>query len=119
MPLETLNATSLTLVEDLEPLRGLPLRSLNLHRSTRVKSLEPLRGMPLNDLTITATGVSDVSPLADTPLRQLTFEVGRIERGFDVLRALSELRGIYVGTGRLTPAEFWKRYDAGEYSKKN
>lgn len=105
-------------VESLEPLRGMPLKDLDLYRSSSVKSIEPLQGMPLEVLSLSGCPVKDVTPLANMPLRELTIDERNIERGMEVLRELKTLKKINCSAGALSPAEFWRRYDAGEFKKK-
>jgi hypothetical protein len=67
--------------------------------------------MPLSILDMQQTAVRDVTPLKDLPLTELYFDAKNIEQGLDVLRGMKSLKKIYG----LSPAEFWRRYDAGEY----
>jgi len=119
MPCKWLQLYACDKVENLEPLRGMPCIYLNLYHTHSIKSLEPLRGMPLEVLHLSGNGATDLSPLAEMPLAELTFDAARIERGMEVLRNIKTLRRIYVHpAGTMSPAEFWKRYDAGEFKKK-
>jgi len=63
-------ANEISLLENLEPLRGLALTSLECSYSS-VKDLTPLAGMPLRTLAINATAVSDLTPLQGLPLKEL------------------------------------------------
>jgi serine/threonine protein kinase len=117
MPCETLNLTSGTNFENLEPLRGMPCTSLTLSQSRKVANLEPLRGMPLKFLQIRKTAVRDLSPLADMPLVDLHFDLNNIDRGIEVLRDMQSLKKITATGTTLTPTEFWRQYDAGEFKK--
>lgn len=106
-------------VESLEPLRGMPCVYMDLYRSGKIKSLEPLRGMPLEWLSLDGCGATDLTPLADLPLVDLRVNVARIERGMEVVRNIKTLKRInLIPGGIVSPAEFWKRYDAGEFKKK-
>jgi serine/threonine protein kinase/Leucine-rich repeat (LRR) protein len=118
MPLEGLDC-HFTQVSDLSPIQGMPLGKLYCH-NTNVLDLTPLEGMPLKTLECDQTSVSDLSPLAGMNLTELRITPKNITKGMDVIR---QMRGLtYIGFGRATkdalpPAEFWKRYDAGEFGK--
>ncbi|MDA0285660.1 MAG: hypothetical protein O3B86_20135, partial [Planctomycetota bacterium] len=117
MPCETLIFSTCSHFENLEPLRGMPCTSLTLTRCDKVANLEPLRGMALKFLNIRETAVRDLSPLADMPLVELHFEAKKIDRGIEVLRGMQSLKTISPNGPALAPAEFWRRYDAGEFKK--
>ena len=95
----------------------MPCTSLTLFRCGKVANLEPLCGMPLTFLNIRETAVRDLSPLADVPLVELHFEAKKIDRGFEVLRDMKSLKKIAPNGPTLSPAEFWRQYDAGEFKK--
>ena len=119
MPCRWLQVYACEKVESLEPLRGMPCVYLNLYRTPNIKSLEPLRGMPLEVLYLDGNGATDLSPLADSPLAELKVDAGRIERGMEVVRNLKSLKRIFVHPfGTMSPTEFWRRYDAGEFRAK-
>jgi hypothetical protein len=84
----------------------------------RVRDLTPLRRMPLKILNIESSFSRDLTALEDMPLEELTFRP-RFATNIEVVRRLKTLKNIIVGTdngGRpFTPADFWKRYDAGEF----
>lgn len=118
MPCTTLNLYSCIRINSLEALRGMPCNSLMLEKCGGVKDLEPLRGMPLNMLFLVGTGVEDLSPLEGMELKYFTFSPKQIRSGLDVIRNMKSLTKIDPdGHGALPPAEFWRRYDAGEYAK--
>lgn len=118
MPCKKLSIYDCYNVESLEPLRGMPCVELNLYKGGKITDLEPLRGMPLQLLNLDGSGAKDLTPLADLPLRTITFNLGRIEKGLEALRGIKTLTQISPGGGLLSAAEFWKRYDAGEFTKK-
>jgi hypothetical protein len=118
MPCQKLSIYDCPHVESLESLRGMPCVDLNLYRGGKITDLDPLRGMPLQVLSLEGCGAKDLTPLADLPLRTITFGLGRIEKGLEALRGIKTLTQIYSEHGRLSAAEFWKRYDAGEFWKK-
>ena len=111
-------------IQDLSPLAGMPLRRLRVD-GNRIQDLSPLKGMPLRHLYCESNPISDLSPLAGMPLIELNFS--RAPRatgtqGIEVIRNISTLRtiGVNVYRGherlrRLPAAEFWERYDAGEF----
>jgi serine/threonine protein kinase len=117
-PVTSLNLMSSD-IEDLTPLQGLKLVSLNVSFCPRVTDLRPLRGMPLETVYLQKAGVRDLTPLEGMKLREVSLTPKTITRGLDVLRPMKTLGIIYVYTGpdplRLVPADFWKKYDAGEF----
>jgi serine/threonine protein kinase/Leucine-rich repeat (LRR) protein len=126
IPIKVLSLRN-TQVSDLAPLRSMPLRMLHLHGSP-VSDLSPLRGLPLEYLYLDGTRVKDVSPLLQLPaLRRVT--IPKAATNIGILRGLSNLEQIgwegdwqgdinFGGPG-LTPAEFWKRYDAEDATRRN
>jgi Leucine-rich repeat (LRR) protein len=125
-------------VTDLTPLRGMPLRGLDLYYTRGVTDLKPLQGMPLEYLNLVDTSVSDLSPLAGmtslktliaescrvsdlSPLKGLELETIRltpkdITQGLGILRDMRSLKTIGIGHNQTWPAaEFWDRYDRGEF----
>ena len=139
MPLDSLDMIGATQVGDLSPLRGMPLTWLNLIHSTQVRDLGPLRGMKLTFLHIGFTQVRDLEPLRGMPLKKLllnethvtdlkpleTMQLDlfrltpkNITTGMDVIRQMKSLKTIDSSETQSWPAaEFWKRYDAGEFGK--
>ena len=119
-PLQGMRLTKLNLddtkVSDLSPLQGMPLMTVWCD-ATRVSDLSPLKGAPLDDLRFRDTPVSDLSPLDGAPLRWcISFTPKNINRGIDVVRKMTSLQSIEVSVWNfLSPAEFWKKYDAGEF----
>jgi hypothetical protein len=88
--------------------------------ATAVKDLSPLKDMPLKTLLIHETGVTDLTPLKGMPLEDIRLTPRNITQGLEILRAMKCLKTI--GTGWFTdpswpPAEFWARYDKGEFKK--
>ncbi len=74
---------------------------------------------PLQALSIPGTSVSDVSPLYNAPLTSLIFTPANITSGIEVLRAMKSMALIGPHYDkRLPPADFWKKYDAGEFKAK-
>ncbi len=119
MPLRQLWLTDCK-VSDVSALAQCPMESLTLHR-TEVADLSPLSSMrSLQRLHIGESPVSDVSPLEGLPLQRLVFSPGQVNKGIEVLKAMPSLQKI--GTAfeddvdtTLPPAQFWQKYDAGEF----
>jgi hypothetical protein len=96
----------------------MPLRSLSLARSRQVRDLAAVKGMPLLLLHINGTQVHDLRPLEGMKLQQMIFTPRNIRRGMEVLRTMKSLKLIDTDwPPNAKPAEFWKRYDAGEFKK--
>ena len=116
MPL-TLLGCSHTRVSAITPLMSMQLTSLSCD-DTMVSDLSPLHGMPLTTLNCDNTPVSDLSPLAGMNLTSLAFTPGRITKGLDAIRQMKGVTGIGTAWDKLLPpAEFWRKYDAGEFAK--
>jgi serine/threonine protein kinase len=119
MPLTALDISACQNIEGLEPLRDMRLKMLNIYGCNKVVDLEPLRGMPLTYLGMNSSGVQDLTPLAGMPLERIVITYEKITHGLETLRALKSLKQIgMTGIGDLPAAEFWRRYDAGEFKKK-
>ena len=116
MPLTTLECHD-TQVSDLSPLAGMPLKLLVCSR-TAISDLSPLKGMPLTTLHCSGTPVRDLSPLEGMKLEGLAFTPNRIEKGIEIIRAMKTLNRLSLnGQAWFAPADFWKKYDAGEFNK--
>ncbi len=97
----------------------MPLHSVNIE-GTLVNDLSPLQGMPLKELDCHTTLVSDLSPLTGMDLTFASFIPCRIAKNIDVIRRMSTIKEISPRDGNsrgYTAAEFWTRYDAGEFGK--
>jgi hypothetical protein len=93
----------------------MPLTSLNLGYCGKVQSLAPLKGMRLKSIFLYATRTSRRSRVWNWKIR-LTPKT--VTKGMDILRQMKSLKTIGVGlqpTEIFPTAEFWKRYDAGEF----
>ena len=95
---------------------GVKLRILNCD-GTPVSDLSILRDMPLVSLRCCKTKVTDLTPLVGLKLEEIRFTPKNITKGMDVLRQMKSLKTIGIGkdTEKWPAAEFWKRYDAGEF----
>jgi serine/threonine protein kinase/Leucine-rich repeat (LRR) protein len=144
MKLNHLDLQNCGRVRDLSPLKGMPLTWLSL-QNLGVTDLSVVKGMPLAELNIDYCDFDDLRPLQNLPLtklqllshpngkqpRDLTPLQGLnlkeiwitpkyVTKGMDALRRMKSLEVIKMGhesSKQFTPAEFWKRYDAGEFSK--
>ena len=106
-----------TQVSDLSPLQGMHLTGLWLTGS-KVSDLSPLRGMPLTKLRCYVTNVSDLSPLQGMQLTEIGLTPKNITKGMDAIRQMTSIQTIWIdGTLKWPPAEFWKKYDAGDFGK--
>jgi hypothetical protein len=117
LPLTSLILSHCDQVEDLSPLKGLALNSLFVP-NTKVSNLEPLKDMPLKHLYVDAPGVTDLTPLRGMQLELLCWTPGNITKGLDIIRDMKSLQTIGPEHYTTWPAaEFWKRYDMGEFKK--
>jgi serine/threonine protein kinase len=120
MPLISLHLEGCTEIKDLTPLQEMKLTTLNLVYCRGVQDLMPLKGMPLLSLDLAGCGVRDLSALQGMALTEVSIDARGIGQGLDVLRRMTTLKSITIGTERrekLTPDQFWKRYDAGEFKR--
>ncbi|OAI48206.1 hypothetical protein AYO44_07540 [Planctomycetaceae bacterium SCGC AG-212-F19] len=117
MPLTTLYISGCSQLRDLAPLHDLPLSTLSLRDCGQLQDVAPLRGMKLTTLDIRGCGqVRDLVPLAETTLAEVYVSPKGTGRGIEGLRQLKTLKTVVVDDNRRFPtAEFWKRYDAGEF----
>jgi internalin A len=109
-----------TPVTNLTPLQDVPITSLDIE-DTSVSDLSPLSEMPdLRRLSIINTDVTDLWPLTDLQLSRLLFIPSKIETGIEAvrnMRSLTELGTQTIDESNAVPAaEFWQRYDAGEFA---
>jgi hypothetical protein len=121
MPLTALSLHNCSQLRDLSPIKGMQLTSLQLGGwvGTPVRDLSPIRGMPLKELSIELTGVTDLTPLQGMALETITLTPTNITRGLKILRDMDSLKtiGLQMTTQSWPPAEFWARYDKGEFKK--
>jgi hypothetical protein len=118
MPLVSLEC-QMTQVSDLSPLLGMPLERLTCF-DTQVADLSPLAGAPLKHLEINTTPVTDLTPLAGMELETIGFTPKSITKGMEIVREMRSLKEVVPSQSpspgvRYAPAEFWRRYDAGEF----
>jgi formylglycine-generating enzyme required for sulfatase activity/uncharacterized membrane protein len=78
--------------------------------------LANFKGMPLTTLRIDTTDITDLAPLQGMPLEDIRLTPKHITRGLDVLRDRKNLKTIGIDGNHAWPAaEFWRRYDKGEF----
>ena len=64
------------------------------------------------------TGVTDLTPLQGMPLEEIHLTPKNITRGLDILRDMKSLKTIGIDWNQSWPAaEFWERYDKGEFKE--
>jgi len=106
-------------VQDLRPLQGMRLSSLTLAACNQARDLTPLQGVPLTSLYLIGSGqVSDLTPLRGMELQELYFDPRKITKGMDIIRQMKSLKTVGIEWHRnqqMPAAEFWKKYDAGEF----
>ncbi len=120
-PLKDLKLTGLDLpgtpIQDLKVLKGMKLTSLDLCGCPEVRDLEPLKGMPLKRVYIYGTGVTDLKPLKGMELEVIGLPpLKNITQGMDILRDMKSLKEIWLPSQKWPAAEFWERYDKGEFA---
>jgi serine/threonine protein kinase len=80
--------------------------------------LSQFKDMPLRRLAIDRTGITDLTLLQSVPLDYITLTPKNITRGLDILRDMKSLKTIGISWRQSWPAaEFWQRYDKGEFTK--
>jgi hypothetical protein len=106
-------------VNDLQiALRSAVLLTLIMLNGTKVSDvgLAHLKGTPLKVLRIDNTAITDLTPLQGMPLEDIRLTPKNITRGLDILRDMKSLKTIGINWDQSWPAaEFWKRYDKGEF----
>ena len=145
MPLRFLRMYACPGIASLEPLKGAPLRDLDLGLNPNIDNLSPLqdmklhdlrfdncphikdisviRGMPLKFLSLFGCpGIQDYSPLEGLKLETLYFSPHLLsDREIAIVRNMKSLRKIGTSWNdyrkEMSPGDFWKKYDAGDYRK--
>jgi hypothetical protein len=80
--------------------------------------LAHFKAMPLMVLWIYRTRITDLNPLQGMPLEDIRLTPKNIIRGLDTLRDMKSLKTIGINWDQSWPAaEFWKRYDKGEFKE--
>jgi hypothetical protein len=78
----------------------------------------PLKDMKLIRLDCTNTGIADFSPLKGMQLEEICFNPRNISQGLDIIRKMESLKTIGIWFDQAWPAaEFWQRYDKGEFKE--
>jgi serine/threonine protein kinase len=119
LPLTWLDLSHCENVRDLTPLHELPLTELSLDYCPQLKDLTPLHGMKLKSLHLmNCFQVEDLTPLEGLALTEIMLNPRANTRGMNALRQMKSLKTIAIGweaKQKLSPAEFWRKYDAGEF----
>jgi Leucine-rich repeat (LRR) protein len=71
----------------------------------------------LTGLWIHDTGITDLTPLQGMPLEEIRLTPKNITKGLDILRDMKSLKTIGIGDQAWPAAEFWERYDKGEFKE--
>ena len=82
--------------------------------------MSPLKNMPLTELSFFNTNVSDVSLLERMNLTEVNLTPKNITKGINAIRQMKSLQKIGVwwdDKNKFPAAQFWKKYDAGEFGK--
>jgi Leucine-rich repeat (LRR) protein len=80
--------------------------------------LANFKGICLKNLRINNTGVTDLSPLQGMPLEEIYLTPKNIVKGLEILRDMKSLKTIGIRGGAVWPAaEFWERFDKGEFKE--
>lgn len=67
-------------------------------------------------LAIYNTDITDLTPLQGMPLEYIRLTLKNITRGLNILRDMKSLNAIGVDQNQASSAaEFWERYDKGEF----
>jgi hypothetical protein len=76
------------------------------------------KGMPLILLWIDKTDITDLTPLTGMPLETILLTPKNITQGLDILRDMKGLKTIGISWEKTWPAaEFWERFDKGEFKE--
>jgi hypothetical protein len=72
----------------------------------------------VTDLDLAQTGITDLTPLQGMPLGEIRLTPKNITRGLDILRDMKSLKTIGNSYHQgWTAADFWGRYDKGEFKE--
>ena len=101
---------------DLSVLKGMKLTSLDIGGCSSLTSLKGIEGMALRGLDVSATKVTDLTPLTGMKLETFVFQPRKITKGIEIIRGMKSIRQIATGmySPRVKSEEFWKKYDAGK-----
>lgn len=143
MPLRGFRMYACEGVRDISPLKGMALRHLDIGLCPRIRDISVLKNMPLHDLRIDncpeitdisilrgmplkflslfgCKGIKDYSALADLELETIYFTPALLSHSeIQILREMKSLQKIGTSWAdyrkELSPKQFWKRYDAGDF----
>ena len=106
-----------TPVADITAVKGMPLRFFSI-TNAKVVDLTPIAGMSLETLSIDGTKIADLTPLKGMSLRHLALTPKNITKGMAIARGMKSLETIGITwDSRMPAADFWRRYDAGEFGR--
>jgi len=106
MKLKTLELFGCRLVSDLSPLVGMPLTEFYARDLANGTDFSPLKSLPLEKCVIAEPSVTDLSFLANTPLKELGLHNCKNLRGLKWLNELKSLeRLVLPGSYRNLPAD--------------
>jgi len=71
--------------------------------------------MPIKYMNIDGTGVSDLKSLEGIDLEHIILTPKNFAQGLEILRNLKSLKTIGISVQDYPAAEFWERYDKGEF----
>jgi hypothetical protein len=121
LKLKKLGLINMMAVRDLAPLAGMPLEHLEFDGCSQLSDLTPLSKIPtLKWLSLSrCPEVKVLSPLTGLKLETivLNHEKKYLEQELKVLRQMESLKVIEFWPWRGPAAQFWKKYDAGEFRK--
>jgi hypothetical protein len=87
------------------------------HTQVGDAGLTYLKGMRLRALWLENTGITNLTPVKGMPLEEIHLTPKSITKGMDILRAMKSLKAIGIGEQSWPAAEFWERYDKGEFKE--
>ncbi|MFO0806118.1 MAG: family 16 glycoside hydrolase [Gemmataceae bacterium] len=105
--------TGLTHFKDCKELTSLHIQWTNVTDA----GLAIFKGMPLKDLWIDNTAITDLKSLQGMPLEDIRLTPKNIIKGLDAIREMKSLTTIGIGVEFWPAAEFWQRYDKGEFKQ--
>ena len=108
-----------TVVTDISRLASTKIRLLAI-RGIPVRDLAFVRNLPnLEKLYVFSyPAITDLTPLAGLKLKKLGFNPANVTKGIEAVRGMTTLAAIGTDFDHpYPPAEFWKKYDAGEFGK--
>jgi len=112
MPLKEVSLDAMHDITDLSPLQGMSLTVLSMHNCGGISDLSPIKGMKLVTLVIGSGRVKDLTPLEGMSLKEIRFDAANASKSN--LRFLREMKSL-ASINQMAAAEFWKKYDSGDF----